>query len=209
MVSHHSVLIYDGHYVGRYADGNQVKQRLKLIVIAQTVALGKSLHELEADATSAEVGARVCASRHLRIEYGHGRRQLIIGHMVVADYEVDAVVAGILYLLDSLYAAVKYYDELHLIFDGIINAFSRDAVSLFVAGGYIIFYVAVIILQIFIYQGYGCGAVDIIVAIHHYALLGAHSFVQAFHGLVHVRHQERVMQVGNGRRQKSLGSPSG
>ena len=43
----------------------------------------------------------------LRVEYGHRWRHLIVGHMMVADNEVDAKTLGIGNLLVGLDAAVE------------------------------------------------------------------------------------------------------
>ncbi len=39
--------------------------------------------------------------------------ELPVGHMMVADYEVDAALCGIAYLLDGFYAAVEDDDQLY------------------------------------------------------------------------------------------------
>ena len=50
------------------------------------------------------------------VEYRGCRGQLVVGHMVVADDEVDSALLGILYLVDSLYAAVEDYYKRHSLF---------------------------------------------------------------------------------------------
>ena len=118
--------------------------------------------------------------------------------MVVADDEVDALLLGVFDFLDGLDAAVQHDDELDATLGGIVNALERYAVSLVVAAGYVVLYVGVIILQILVHEGYGRGAVHVIVAVYHDSFLGAHCGVESVHGPVHVGHKERIVQVGDG-----------
>ena len=139
--------------------------------------------------------AGICASAEFRIEYGGSRRQFGVGHMMVADDEVYAFVFGIFDFLIGLYAAVEYDDELDIAAGGIVNAFARYAIPLLVAGRDVIFYVGIVVLQVFVDERHGGGSVHVVVAVNHNPLFGAHGFVEAMHRLVHVGHEERVMKV--------------
>ena len=62
----------------------------------------RTLHKLESDPASAQMLARISAARHLRVQYGHRRRKLLVRHMVVADYEIDSMFLCIPYFLYGL-----------------------------------------------------------------------------------------------------------
>ena len=59
----------------------------------------------------------------LRVEDGNCLRHVLVGHVMVAYYEVYAERFGIGYLLGCLYSAVEYYDKLHVVCMRIVYAF--------------------------------------------------------------------------------------
>ena len=209
VVGHDAVLAHDGDDVGGDADGNQVEQRLEFVVVLQAVAFGEGLHELEADAAAAEVLARVGTPLHLGVEDGDGGGQLWVGHVVVADDEVDAAGLGVGDLFYGLDAAVEHYDEPDAALGGVVYALAGDAVPLLVAGGDVVLDVGVVVLEILVDERYGGSAVDVVVAVDHDALLGAHGLVEAVHGLVHAGHKEGVVQVGQGGGEELFGLARG
>ena len=129
------------------------------------------------------------------VQDGGGVREDLIGNVMVADYEVYAQFLGVCNLFDGLDAAVQDYYELDAAFGCVFYALHRDSVSLVVAAWNVVLDVGVVVLQVFVDQGHGGGAVHVVVAVEHDSFLGAHRGVQAVHGLVHVGHQERVVQV--------------
>ncbi len=125
--------------------------------------------------------------------------------MVVADDEIDAAGGCILDFVDGLDAAVEYDDELDAVVGRIVDDVARYAVALVVAGGYVEINLGVEILEIAVYERHGSGAVDIVVAVHEYLLFGAHGAVEAVDGLVHVGHEEGVVEVAQRWMEKFLG----
>ena len=206
VIGHDTVLAYDRHKVGCDRDGHKVEHRLKLVVDAQTVALGEGLHELETHSAAAQMCAWVGGVGHFRIEYRHGRRKGLVGHMVVADNEVDPFGPCIGYLLNSLYAAVEHDYQTHVVLCRIVDAFHRDSVALVIACRYVVFYIRVVVLKVFVDKCDSRGAVYIVVAIDHDAFLGAHSTVEPGYGLVHVGHKKRIVEVVERRGEERVGT---
>ena len=56
------------------------------------------------------MGAGVGRAFEFGIQDGYGRWQLVVRHVVVADYEVDAERGRVGYFIVGLDAAVEYYD---------------------------------------------------------------------------------------------------
>ena len=115
--------------------------------------------------------------------------------MVVAHDEIDSQRLGIGNLLDSLNAAIEYYDKLYACRVRIIDTSFRDAVTIFVPVGNIVIYIRRKLLQKLIHQRNGCCAVNIVVAVNKYALFLAKSLVEPFNGNIHILHKERIMEM--------------
>ena len=118
--------------------------------------------------------AIVCA---LRVENGNSRRHHIVGHMMVADDEVDTLFFGIRYFVDSFDAAVEDYNKLHTLLLGIVDTLAAHSVALFIAVGNVVFDVGIELLQELVYQSHSGTSVYIVVAIDEYTLLASHSIV--------------------------------
>ncbi len=116
--------------------------------------------------------------------------------MMVADYKVYPFLLSVGNLIDCLDTTIQNYYQLHIIVCGIINAFQRNSVALFIARGNVILDVAVIILKIFVDKSHGRGAIHIVVTIDHYLLFGTHGLVEPVDRLIHVGHQKWVMKIG-------------
>ena len=132
----------------------------------------------------------------LRVENRHSVRQRLIGHMMVADDEVDAETLGIGDHVVRLDATVEDDDQLHPRLVGIVDAFLAHAIPLVVAVGDIIIDVRIELLQKLVHQCHGGAAVDIVVTIDEHALLAPHSVVEPVHCHIHILHQERIDEVG-------------
>ncbi len=132
VIRKNTVFINHRNNVCRDTDSHKVKHTFK-IALRQRIAHGKRLHELVAHTATAEMAARIGAAFQLRIQYGCRRRQLVIRHMVVTDYEINAQRPGILYFLDCLYAAIKNYYELNPLRSRIVNTVLRYSVALVIA----------------------------------------------------------------------------
>ena len=118
--------------------------------------------------------AIVCA---LRVEDGNSRRHHIVGHMMVADDEVDTLFFGIRNLVDSFDAAVEDYNKLYTLLFGIVDTLAAHSVALFIAVGNVVFDVGIELLQELVYQSHSGTSVYIVVAIDEYTLLASHSIV--------------------------------
>ena len=140
-----TVLIDHRHHVGGNAHGTEVQQRNQPRE-GNAIVLGKSLHEFEAHPATTKLFERIRVVGALGVEDGHSGRHLLIGHMVVADDEVDTQRLGIGDLLDSLYAAVKNDHQFHACPLGILQSLATDAVALIVAIRDIIVYIGIELL---------------------------------------------------------------
>ena len=152
--------------------------------------------EFKSYAAARQVLVGIGVVKAFGVEDGGGRGQLIVRHVVVADDEVDTLFLGIRHLFHGLDAAVQHDDQLHARLRSIIHSFHRHAVALVVAVRNVIVDVGVILLDELVDQCHGRSAVHVIVAIDQYSFFPAHSPVQAFHGRIHVLHQERIVQLG-------------
>ena len=195
VVGQDAVFAHDGHNVRRDAHRHQVQQGNEVVEF-NAVAHGECLHELEPHAAARQVLVGIRVVKAFGVEDGHGGRQFVIRHVVVADDEVDAFLTGIRYLLHGLDAAVQHDNQLHTRPRGIVHALHRHSIALFIAVRDVIVDVGVILLDKLVDQRDGRGAVHVIVAVNQYPFLSAHCPVQAFHGYVHILHQERVVQFG-------------
>ena len=202
-VCHDAVLVDHGHDVGGDADGHQVEHGLELGG-AYAVADAEGLHELVAHAASAEVGAGVGGAFQLGVEDGGCRRQLLVGHVVVADDEVDAQLLGVGYLLVGLDAAVEDDDKLHALLGGQVDGGFGDAVALIVARGDVVVYLGVVVLQVAVHERHGRRAVHVVVSVDHDSFFGPHRSVEPVYSLVHVGHEEGVVEVAQRRMEKFL-----
>ena len=107
------------HYVGGYAHGHKVKHGIQF-GLANAIALGKSLHELEAHTASRQVRAGIGAVLKLGVEYGNRIGELVVGHMMVADDEINTERLGITYFLDGFDAAIKDDYEFYALGGGVV-----------------------------------------------------------------------------------------
>ena len=89
VVSQDAVFAHNRHNVRSNAHGTEVEQRSQFVKL-NAIALRKSLHKLKSDATARKVGVRVMIVASFRVQNCHGAGQRFVGHMVVADDEVDA-----------------------------------------------------------------------------------------------------------------------
>ena len=212
MVGQDAVLAHDGHNVRGDAHSHQVEQGDEVVEL-DAVAQREGLHELEAHAAARQVLVGIRVVLALGVQDGHGGRQYLVGHVVVADDEVDAFLPGIRNLLYGLDAAVQHDDELYARLHGVVHSFVRHPVAFVVAVGDVIVDVRIELLNKLVNQCHSRGAVHIIISVNQNTFFLSHSLVQACHGHVHVLHQERVVQVGQLRAEKltcggSRGNPA-
>ena len=204
VVGQHAVFTHHGHNVAGDAHHAEVEQGLQFVEL-NAVALREGLHELEAHAASREVGVGVTVVAALGVENGHCGRQGSVGHVVVANDEVDAALFGIGHLVDGLDAAVEHDDEFHATLGRIVNAFVRHAVTLVVAVGNVVLDLGVELAQKAVDEGHGCATIYVVVAIDHDFLPPHHGSVKPLHGHVHVIHEEGVVQFSQLRTEEAFG----
>ena len=113
MKGKYSVFADDGNQIGCNADRHKIEQRIELVG-RNAVVHCKSLHELEAYATTREMRTGLGGVGTLGIQYGYGTREFLIGHMMVADNEVDTQRLGIGNLLNGFYSAIENDDKLNV-----------------------------------------------------------------------------------------------
>ena len=187
MICQDAVLTHDGHDVARDADSTQVQQRYQPAE-RNAIADGKSLHELEAHATTRQIKIRIRVVHPFGIQNRHCRRQHLVRHMVVADDEVNALVLGILNFIDCLDATIQHNHQFHTLARRIINSFHRNAISLLAAVGDITFHIGVVLRDTSINQRYRRTSIHIVVTINHDAFTLPHRLIQTLHCLVHIFH---------------------
>ena len=168
------------------------------------VVFGERLHQFEADAAPREVVERIGGVGPFGVQYGLGRRHFLIGHVVVAYYEIYSYAFGIRYLFDCLYSAIEHDDKFHTCFFRIVYALIAHTISLFVSVGDIVFYIRVELLQKLVHQSHGRTSVHIVISVDHDALLASHGVVQPVYGYVHVVHQEWVDKLVEHRAEETL-----
>ncbi len=115
--------------------------------------------------------------------------------MVVADYEVYAMLAGMGNFLVGLDAAIEDDDEFHPLIGKIVDNIARNPIPLLITCGYEIVDVGVEVAEIFVDERHCRGAVHVIVTVDHDFLFRPHSPVEPGYRLVHVGHQKRVVEV--------------
>lgn len=89
MIGKYAVLSHNRYDVRSDADRNQVQQGNQVMKL-DAVADGKRLHEFKAYPATRKVFVGISIVFALGVQYGYGRGQYLIGHVVVADDEVDA-----------------------------------------------------------------------------------------------------------------------
>ncbi len=117
--------------------------------------------------------------------------------MVVADDEIHALAFRIDDLFGGFDAAVQGDNQPHALAGGEVDSFDRDTVTFGITVGDVEHQVFVPdVAQKLIDECNGRTTVDVVVAVDHDFLLVTDGFPDSFDRLVHVLHQERIMQVG-------------
>ena len=122
-ICHHTVFAHNWHYVGSNAHCHQVEKAFEVVKVCDSVADGEGMHKFVANATARKILERIGIAFELRVENGNSVGQHIVGHMVVADDEVDAFFLGILNLFDCLDSAIEHNNQLHSDFGSVVDTF--------------------------------------------------------------------------------------
>ena len=115
--------------------------------------------------------------------------------MVVADNEIDAETLGIRHQRIAPHAAIECNDETEALLSRIVDALFGNAVAFLVPVGDIILNPRIKGAEELIYDRHGSGAIHIVIAIDKDSLLAADGEFDARNGLLHVLHQERIVQM--------------
>ena len=148
---HHTVLTGERHNIGCNAHGHQVKHGVEVVHLPQTIALGESLHELEAHATSRQSLEGISVVDQLGIQNRCRVRQLIVRNMVITHDELDALFLGIRNLVDCLDAAIEHDNQFHPNRSRIIDTLQRDTITVVITRRDIVFQIGVNVLKILIH----------------------------------------------------------
>ena len=130
----------------------------------------------------------------LGVQHRDGLRERLLREVMVADDDLDPLAARILHLVDGLDAAVERDDEPESPLGGPVDALVGHAVAFVVAVGDVEVHLVGETLDEGIHQCDGRRAVHVVVAVHEDLLTGDDRLVQALHGLVHVLHQEGIVE---------------
>ena len=122
VIGKYAVLSHNRYDVRSDADRNQVQQGNQVMKL-DTVADGKRLHEFKAYPATRKVFVGISIVFALGVQYGYGRGQYLIGHVVVADDEVDAFFFGVCDFVYGLDAAIQYDNQSHTGFGGVVHTF--------------------------------------------------------------------------------------
>ena len=114
--------------------------------------------------------------------------------MMVADDHVNAFVGSVGYLVNGLDAAIQCDYELYVIGRGPVEPLPGHAVTLVIAVRDIEIHQRSQLPYEGIDQCHGCGTVHIVVSIDQYLLFPGDCFFESGDRLVHILHEERVMQ---------------
>src|SRR5690606_20686996 len=138
-------------------------------------------------------------------QYRHRIGQSIAGEVMVADNEIDASLAGIVHFVQRLDAAIQCDNQRKPIFRSVVNPLSGNTISFGISIGQIKLQARVELPEKTIDNGYSGRSIHIIITINKYLFLIAYSVFNTCNSLVHVFHQERIMQQRQIRTEKTAG----
>jgi len=112
VIGQNTVFTHNRYNVGCDADRYQIEQGGKLMKL-DAVVLGKGLHKLESYSAARQVFVWIRRIRTLGIQNGGSRRKYLIGHMMVADNEIDAFFFGVTDFFYRFNTTVQYDDQFY------------------------------------------------------------------------------------------------
>ena len=183
-----------GHQVRGDGDHLQIQQRLQQGEL-QAVFLDIALGQFETHTTTAKVVEGIVAVFPLGVQDGHGAGKFVLRQVVIADDNLNALGAGIFHFVDGLDPAVQRDNQADPVVRGPVQRLVRQAVAFVVAIRNVKLYFGRELFDKGIDLCYSRGAVYVIVSVHQDFFTGSDGRVQAFHRLVHVCHEEGVMEV--------------
>ena len=180
--------------VGGYADYKKVKQGNQCLE-CYSEALRIRLYKFESYSAAAQVIERISAVRAFRVKHGNGGRYGRLGKVMVADYDIYALFPCIFHLVDGLDSAIEGDYQREGALCSPVYAFERHSVSFVVAVWDIKVNTVGKALDETVNQCYGGGSVNVVISVNKNLFLVGDSPVEAFHGDIHILHQERVVKV--------------
>ena len=204
VVGQNAVLPHQRHDVRGDAHHQQVHQRTNLLE-GHVVLLGIGLNQLEAHPAARQLVEGVGAVDPLGVQYSHGLRYFVGREMVVADDEIHAFLLRIDYFFRGFDATVQRDDESYALAGRMVDSLDGYAVAFGIPVGNVERQVLVSdVAEELVDQRHGRAAVDVVVAVDHDFLMVADGLLDARDRLVHVLHQEGVMEVGQARFEELL-----
>jgi len=198
-IGQNPVLADQRHDVRGDRHDQQVQQGQDLLE-RHAVFLRIGLHEFESHAAARQFVERVGAVDPLGVQNGYGLGNLLGREVVVADDEIHAFRLRIDNLFRGFDAAVQGDDKPHALAGGEVDTFDRNTVSFGITVGDVEHQVFVPDLaQELVNQRDGRTAVHVVVAVNHDLLLVRNGPFDPLDRLLHVLHQERIVQVGEAR----------
>ena len=191
-----AVFVHQRHDVRGDAHYQQVQQRADLLE-GNPVFLGVGLHEFESHAAARQFVERVGTIDPLGVQNGYGAGNFLGREVMVADDEIHALRLCIDYLFRGFDTAVQGDDKTYALAGCQVDALDRDTVTFGIAVGDVEHQVFMPDLaQELVHQCNGRTAVHVVVAVNHDLLIVTNGLLDPLDRLVHVLHQERVVEVG-------------
>ncbi len=153
------------------------------------------LNQFKSYSATRQFFIRIIGIGSFGIDNGHGTGKLIVGHMMIANDEIDAFLFGIRNLIDGFDAAVKRNNKFYTCAHSIIDSLKRYAVPFIVPIRNIIIDIICYSAQKLVNQRNGRCAIDIVISINQNSLLVPNSSFNASDCHFHVGQQKWIMQV--------------
>ena len=195
------VLPHHGNQIRRYAHHQKVEQRYQALE-RDPVLLRICLDKLEPHPAARKVIERIPAVRAFRVQHRNCGRKVILGKMMVADNDIYALAGRIADLVVGLDPAVQGDYQAEPVVGGPVYSLVRHPVSFIIPVWHIKIHIAGESLQKRIDKRHSRGPIDIIIPIDQYLLSRPDGRLHPFHGLVHILHQERVVEIVETRPEK-------
>ena len=105
IIGHDAIFLNYRHQVGSYRHGAEVEKRREFGE-RNAIIFSPTLHEFKAHAAAAEMLKGIAVVGAFGIEDGYCWRHCLVGHMVVANDEIDTQLFGVGDFVDGLDTAV-------------------------------------------------------------------------------------------------------
>ena len=113
---------------------------------------------------------------------------------MITDNKINVLFLCIGDFFIGFYSAIQTYDKAYPLFGGIIYTLCRNSITFVVAIRYIVFHVLIELIEEGEYQGHTRGAINVIIAINHDALIAFKCSFYSLDGKIHVLHEKGVVK---------------